>query len=125
MVAAESVALSDSIAALAQRSSRSVNFLENFHSPPSHCHSQGPLSRFGDTAANEGAMAIMNNHPLFISSPTFVKSAAASAAAAAFRILLMPVDCLKTTLQVQVTGTDISVALKFFSRWRGRRASVF
>lgn len=62
---------------------------------------QGPLSRFGDTASNEGAMAIMNNHPMFEGVPTAVKSIGASAAAAGFRIFLMPIDCLKTTLQVE------------------------
>lgn len=62
---------------------------------------QGPLSRFGDTAANEGSMAIMNNHPIFEGVPTAVKSVFSSASAAAFRIFLMPVDCLKTTLQVE------------------------
>ena len=62
---------------------------------------QGPLSRFGDTASNEGAMAIMNNHPAFADTPTAVKSIGASAAAAGFRIFLMPIDCLKTTLQVE------------------------
>jgi hypothetical protein len=62
---------------------------------------QGPLSRFGDTAANEGAMAIMDNHPAFENMPTALKSVGASAAAAGFRVFLMPVDCLKTTLQVE------------------------
>eukprot|EP00615_Pteridomonas_danica_P001296 CAMPEP_0114346578 /NCGR_PEP_ID=MMETSP0101-20121206/13182_1 /TAXON_ID=38822 ORGANISM="Pteridomonas danica, Strain PT" /NCGR_SAMPLE_ID=MMETSP0101 /ASSEMBLY_ACC=CAM_ASM_000211 /LENGTH=291 /DNA_ID=CAMNT_0001483311 /DNA_START=59 /DNA_END=934 /DNA_ORIENTATION=- len=62
---------------------------------------QGPLSRFGDTAANEGAMTIMNNHPSCIGLPTAVKSVAASAAAASFRVFLMPIDTLKTTLQVE------------------------
>jgi len=62
---------------------------------------QGPLSRFGDTAANEGAMAIMDNHPAFENVPTALKSVGASAAAAGFRVFLMPVDCLKTTLQVE------------------------
>ena len=62
---------------------------------------QGPLSRFGDTAANEGAMAIMDNHPAFENMPVALKSVGASAAAAGFRIFLMPIDCLKTTLQVE------------------------
>lgn len=62
---------------------------------------QGPLSRFGDTAANDGAMAIMDNHPLFENTPTWVKSIGCSAAAAGFRIFLMPIDTLKTTLQVE------------------------
>jgi len=62
---------------------------------------QGPLSRFGDTAANEGAMAVMDNHPAFENMPTALKSVGASAAAASFRVFLMPIDCLKTTLQVE------------------------
>mmetsp|Transcript_25024 Transcript_25024/g.56302 ORF Transcript_25024/g.56302 Transcript_25024/m.56302 type:complete len:304 (-) Transcript_25024:451-1362(-) len=62
---------------------------------------QGPLSRFGDTAANDGALAIMDNHPAFEGTPTWVKSIGCSASAAAFRIFLMPIDCLKTTLQVE------------------------
>ena len=32
------------------------------------------------------------------------KSVAASAAAAGFRVFLMPIDCLKTTLQVEGAG---------------------
>lgn len=62
---------------------------------------QGPLSRFGDTAANDGALAIMDNHPMFEDMPTWAKSIGCSASAAVFRIFLMPVDCLKTTLQVE------------------------
>lgn len=62
---------------------------------------QGPLSRFGDTAANEGAMTLMDNHPMFEGMPTALKSVGASAAAAIFRVFLMPVDTLKTTLQVE------------------------
>mmetsp|Transcript_39533 Transcript_39533/g.79834 ORF Transcript_39533/g.79834 Transcript_39533/m.79834 type:complete len:313 (+) Transcript_39533:53-991(+) len=62
---------------------------------------QGPLSRFGDTAANDGAMALMDALPMFEDTPTFVKSIGCSAAAASFRIFLMPVDCLKTTMQVE------------------------
>ncbi|KAI0566582.1 Mitochondrial carrier [Gracilaria domingensis] len=46
---------------------------------------QGPLSRFGDTAANSVG----------------VKTAAASSTAAAWRIFLMPIDAMKTTLQVE------------------------
>jgi hypothetical protein len=39
---------------------------------------QGPLSRFGDTAANEGAMALFDNHPAFKDVPTAIKSIGAS-----------------------------------------------
>jgi hypothetical protein len=57
---------------------------------------QGPLSRFGDTAANEGMKAMLEGTEL----PMFVQTMAASAAAASWRIVVMPVDTLKTTLQV-------------------------
>merc|ERR1719199_2437727 len=42
---------------------------------------QAPVSRFGDTAANEGALAAMENSDL----PLAVKTMAASGAAASFR----------------------------------------
>lgn len=62
---------------------------------------QGPLSRFGDTAANAGVLSLMESTPTTRALPTFFKSAAASVAAASFRIFLMPIDTLKTTLQVE------------------------
>lgn len=94
---------------------------------------QGPLSRFGDTAANEGAMAIMNNHPSFIGLPTAVKSLTASAAAAGFRVFLMPIDCLKTTLQVEgqkgmaLLGTKIRTSgpLVLWHGWEGAITATF
>merc|ERR1712100_864552 len=62
---------------------------------------QGPMSRFGDTAANAGMLALWDSVPETANLPVAVKTVSASAAAAAFRIVLMPVDCLKTTLQVE------------------------
>jgi len=62
---------------------------------------QGPLSRFGDTAANTGVLALMNGEPTLNTLPTPVKTVAASAAAASWRIFLMPIDTLKTTMQVE------------------------
>lgn len=59
---------------------------------------QGPLSRFGDTAANTGMLALLEDVD---SIPVGVKTFAASAAAALFRIFLMPVDALKTIMQVE------------------------
>merc|ERR1719145_203188 len=61
---------------------------------------QAPMSRFGDTAANDGALAALE----FTSLPTAVKTMAASACAAGFRVFLMPVDAWKTTKQVE--GAD-------------------
>lgn len=62
---------------------------------------QGPLSRFGDTAANEGVLALWESHETTRNLPVALKTVAASGAAASFRILLMPVDTLKTIMQVE------------------------
>lgn len=62
---------------------------------------QGPLSRFGDTAANAGALALLDSYDSTKNLPVGVKTLTASASAAIFRMFLMPVDCLKTTLQVE------------------------
>lgn len=94
---------------------------------------QGPLSRFGDTAANEGALAVLNNHPSFVGIPTFAKSAVASACAAGFRVFLMPVDCLKTTLQVEgsrgmaLLGAKIRTSgpLVLWHGWEGAITATF
>ncbi len=61
---------------------------------------QGPLSRFGDTASNVGMLALLNSYEATATLPVGVKTIAASATAASFRILLMPVDTVKTVLQV-------------------------
>lgn len=61
---------------------------------------QGPLSRFGDTAANTGVITFMNSHPYTKDLSIGVKSGCASFAAALWRINLMPIDTLKTSLQV-------------------------
>merc|ERR1719408_157054 len=58
---------------------------------------QAPMSRFGDTAANDGALAALEHTSL----PTAAKTMAASACAAGFRVFLMPVDAWKTTKQVE------------------------
>merc|ERR1711908_259513 len=58
---------------------------------------QAPVSRFGDTAANDGALAALEHTSL----PTAAKTMCASAAAASFRVVLMPVDAWKTTKQVE------------------------
>ena len=59
---------------------------------------QAPLSRFGDTAANAGVLAILAGVTWM---PEGLKTFFSSWAAAAFRITITPIDALKTTLQVQ------------------------
>lgn len=74
---------------------------------------QGPLSRFGDTAANAGMLAFWqsvrekddaNEYLRRAAASTPFTTATASAAAAAFRVTLMPIDACKTILQVE--GAD-------------------
>lgn len=71
---------------------------------------QGPLSRFGDTAANTGVLTLLNSMESTKDLGVSVKTVAASASAALFRIFLMPVDTVKTTMQV--TGKFSNVVTK-------------
>ena len=57
---------------------------------------QAPMSRFGDTATNSVAMSYLAPYDL----PIWVKTSAASITAATWRLTLMPIDTLKTSLQV-------------------------
>lgn len=50
---------------------------------------QGPLSRFGDTAANSGMLTLLDSFDSTKDLPVGVKTAAASGCAAAWRIFLM------------------------------------
>jgi len=71
--------------------------IARFYQGVSFALMQGPLSRFGDTASNAGAVALLEKTNL----PAAVKTFLASCAAALFRIVISPIDTLKTTLQVQ------------------------
>ncbi|KAF2678000.1 mitochondrial carrier [Lentithecium fluviatile CBS 122367] len=62
---------------------------------------QGPVARFGDTAANAGILALLSSNSYLARLPSPIKTIFASACAAAFRMLLTPIDTLKTTLQAQ------------------------
>lgn len=61
---------------------------------------QAALARFGDTAANAGALALLNGLAVTRHAPVMVKTALASTCAALWRIAIMPVDTMKTSLQV-------------------------
>lgn len=65
---------------------------------------QGPVSRFGDTAANVGILALLESNGFMKKLPSLVKTVFASLAAAAFRMILTPVDTVKTTLQTEGRG---------------------
>jgi hypothetical protein len=82
---------------------------------------QGPLSRFGDTAANTGTLAALDNINLTRDLPVAAKTVAASVAAAGFRIFLMPIDTFKTTMQVE--GKD--GVSKLMTKFRASGPTVF
>ena len=63
---------------------------------------QGPLCRFGDTFSNAIILNLLNNYNL----PIFIKTAVASTTAGFIRIILTPIDILKTMKQVE-GGTAI------------------
>ena len=62
---------------------------------------QGPLTRFGDTAANVGILALLESTPETSSLPLPIKTAVGSISAGLWRIFLMPVDASKTAMQVE------------------------
>ncbi|WVW81419.1 hypothetical protein I302_103412 [Kwoniella bestiolae CBS 10118] len=66
---------------------------------------QGPLSRFGDTAANAGILALLESFTW----PVLIKTIAASVASACFRMTLTPIDTLKTTQQTQGGGAGMQL----------------
>lgn len=60
---------------------------------------QVPLARFGDTAANAGAMAGLASLAATRDWPVVAQSAISACAAAAFRAVLTPLDAVKVALQ--------------------------
>lgn len=62
---------------------------------------QTPLARFGDTASNTGVLELLAMTTWGAALPMAYKTAMASAAASLWRILITPLDTLKTTLQVE------------------------
>lgn len=80
---------------------------------------QGPLSRFGDTAANTGVVHFLDNNESTRNLSVASKTMCASATAAAWRVIIMPVDTLKTTLQV--SGSDGMRELRGKLRTSGSR----
>jgi len=63
----------------------------------------GPIARFGDTAANEGIRELLgaNNTNIKTKIPIWFITFLASATAALWRIVITPLDTIKTTLQVK------------------------
>ena len=73
---------------------------------------QGPLSRFGDTFSNTFSLSVCENNKGLNELPIFVKTGFASICAGVFRIGLMPIDTLKTSMQVNGDMSRLSKNLK-------------
>lgn len=82
---------------VAMRSLWSEGGLRRFYRGLGPALLQGPLARFGDTAANAFVLHYLDKSDL----PLAVKTGAASLTSASWRICIMPVDALKTTLQAE------------------------
>jgi hypothetical protein len=85
---------------------------------------QAPLSRLGDTAANAATFALLDSAAATADLPIPVKTAVASTAAAAFRIALMPIDAVKTTLQAHGSANGLAI-LRAKLRTAGTPAPLF
>ena len=69
---------------------------------------QGPLSRFGDTASNTLIFAFLEEADPTNMVPTYARTGLASLSAGLWRIVLLPIDTVKTSLQVNGDeGVDI------------------
>lgn len=73
---------------------------------------QGPLGRFGDTAANTGVLTFLNTHESTKDTLYGIKMAGASLAASLFRIVIMPLDTVKTTMQVHGSIQPLTQKIK-------------
>lgn len=62
---------------------------------------QGPLTRFGDTAANVGILVLLDSLAFTEGMPLPLRTLCASITAGAWRIFLMPIDTSKTVMQVE------------------------
>jgi hypothetical protein len=65
---------------------------------------QGPLCRFGDTAANEGVLVLLHGRRL----PLWAKTAVGTVAACTWRAALTPLDTLKLVLEVDGVEAGLS-----------------
>eukprot|EP00618_Florenciella_parvula_P036647 CAMPEP_0119478962 /NCGR_PEP_ID=MMETSP1344-20130328/8457_1 /TAXON_ID=236787 /ORGANISM="Florenciella parvula, Strain CCMP2471" /LENGTH=340 /DNA_ID=CAMNT_0007513173 /DNA_START=362 /DNA_END=1385 /DNA_ORIENTATION=+ len=84
---------------------------------------QGPLSRFGDTAANAGVISMLQHSPATRDLPLVLQTFLGSATAASWRVALMPLDVWKTILQVK--GGNGHHELRERVRLQGPRSLYF
>ncbi|GAA6004741.1 hypothetical protein JCM10207_000999 [Rhodosporidiobolus poonsookiae] len=78
---------------------------------------QGPVARFGDTFSNAGVLALLASNPFLSHLPSPVKTAIGSLLGALFRMVLMPVDTLKTTMQTQGSAPALVILKERVKRY--------
>jgi len=71
---------------------------------------QAPLTRFGDVAANTGVPILLDSFVQSAGLPPLLRQIAPSVVGAAWRTIWMPVDTVKTSLQVD--GKDALVTIR-------------
>eukprot|EP00658_Telonema_sp_P-2_P077161 TRINITY_DN6917_c0_g2_i4.p1 TRINITY_DN6917_c0_g2~~TRINITY_DN6917_c0_g2_i4.p1 ORF type:complete len:311 (-),score=79.24 TRINITY_DN6917_c0_g2_i4:230-1162(-) len=74
---------------------------------------QGPWSRFGDTAANTGALELLNSFDETKDLSPGYKTLVASVAASSFRVMSTPLDTCKTIMQVEGKAGLAKLKTKF------------
>jgi len=77
---------------------------------------QGPLARFGDTAANNGVQTALRSLEATKDWSTATVSLVCSLVAGLFRILLVPLEVVKTTLQVEGRSGFVSLLRRVSQR---------
>lgn len=88
---------------------------------------QGPISRFGDTAANEGVKVLLESAGLSVMVVTFFSSWASSA----WRIVITPLATVKTSMQVNGGAKGIEILAKKVAEngpltlWSGSLGTAF
>lgn len=73
----------------------------------------GPVSRFGDTAANMLATTLSSSRPQLSNLPIFIQTSLGSVLAGFWRLSTLPIDAWKTSKQVY-GGTGLQVLLNKF-----------
>lgn len=74
-------------------------------------------ARFGDTASQAGIFALLASNPFLSRMPSPLKTVFASLVGALFRMVLMPIDALKTTMQTDGTRPALRILSERVKRY--------
>jgi len=89
----------------------------------------GPLSRFGDTASNAAIISFVESHPTMRDLPVIAQTCIGSVMASGWRVMLMPLDMLKTISQVKGQGIAVKELKRrihshgILAMWQGSSAA--